>query len=190
MNTLRIVFGGIIGLAIASSLFFLFGAFSESNKTETVITNHMIVEKIESIGKLELCKMYVKDIIEQKEVKSWYIPDAKVMLIISGEATGCIDLKLIDSTSITMNEGIIRIKLPEPTLCYIKINHQESKVYDIQNEYFNKAKLIDKAYAMAEKNIEKSVLEMNILQQTKDNAQATLKPLLESFIGKKVELYF
>jgi hypothetical protein len=128
-------------------------------------------------------------VIEQKEVKDWW-PDSKIILIISGEVTGCIDLKKIDSNAITVLTDKIRIKLPEPEICYVKINHQESKVYDIENEFFNQAKLIDKAYALAEKNIKDGALKMKILEQTKANAQITLKPLLESFSGKTVELYY
>jgi len=163
---------------------------SEPYEDKSVVTNNLLIEKIESIGKLELCKMYVKDIVEQKEIKNWYLPNSKVILIISGEATGCIDLTKIDSSTIEATTDVIRIKLPAPEICYIKINHQESKVYDIQNEYFDKAKLIDKAFAIAEKTIENSVIKMDILTLTKNNAITTLKPLLEQMTNKKVELYF
>ncbi|HVD99409.1 MAG TPA: DUF4230 domain-containing protein [Cytophagaceae bacterium] len=179
-------------LTIPLCLYLLYHQFSNPFKIEedkSVITNNMIVEKIESIGKLELCKYYIKDVLEHKEIKDWW-PDSRVVLIVSGEVTGCIDLKKIDSTAIEIEETKIRIRLPEPEICYIKINHQESKVYDIENEFFEKGKLIDKAYALAEKNIRDGALKMKILEQTKANAQTTLKPLLEGFSGKTVELYY
>lgn len=192
MNKIRTALILLSLISVPLCIYLLYIQFNNPFKIEedkSVVTNNMIVEKIESIGKLELCKYYIKDVIEQKEIKDWW-PDSKVILIISGEVTGCIDLKKIDSSSISITETSVRIKLPAPEICYIKINHQESKVYDIENEFFDKAKLIDKAYAMAEKSIRDSAVKMKILEQTKANAGITLKPLLEGFSGKKVELYY
>ncbi len=192
MNKFRTAFILLSFLTIPLCMYLLYIQFKNPFRIEedkTVVTNNMILDKVESIGKLELCKYYIKDIIEQKEIKDW-LPDSKVVLIVSGEVTGCIDLKKIDSSSISISENLVRIRLPQPEICYIKINHQESKVYDIENEFFDKAKLIDKAYALAEKNIRDGALKMKILEQTKANAQTTLKPLLEGFSEKKVELYY
>jgi hypothetical protein len=190
MNKFRSTLRIISFLAIPLALYLLYIQLNKGNQTQTEVTNNMVVEKIESIGKLELCKYFIKDIIEQKEIKNWYLPNSKVVLIISGEVTGCIDLRKIDSTGIFVSTDKIKIRLPQPEICYVKINHQESKVYDIENEFFDKAKLIDKAYSLAEKNIREGALKMNIVEQTKSNAQLTLKPLLEGLTGKKVELYF
>ncbi len=192
MNKIIRIFQIIAFVAIPLSLYLLYIQWTGSKDKEDkfVVTNNMVVEKIEAIGKLELCKYYIKDVVEQKQIKNWYLPNSKVVLIISGEVTGCIDLKKIDSTGIFILPDKIRIRLPAPEICYTKINHQESKVYDIENEFFDKAKLIDKAYALAEKNIQDGALKMKILEQTKTNALITLKPLLEGFTEKKVELYF
>jgi hypothetical protein len=181
----------LIGLLLAAGYWvYLRLAPKKPFEERTEISNHMIVEQIESIGKLELSKFYIKDIIEQKQIKDWWMPDSKIVLIISGEATGCIDLKKIDSTHIQVLPDKIRIKLPSPEICYTKVNHQESKVYNIEYEFFDKAKLIDRAYALAEKSIHDGALRMNILEHTKSNAIHTLKPLLQSFSGKEIELYF
>jgi hypothetical protein len=192
MNKFRTIIQILSFLCILLAAYLLYIQFNNKfsiQEDKTIVTNNMVVEKIESIGKLELCKYYIKDVIEQKEIKDWW-PDSKVILIVSGEVTGCLDLKKIDSTGITILADRIKIKLPLPEICYVKINHQESKVYDIQNEFFDKPKLIDKAYALAEKNIQNAAFKMKIIEQTKANAQITLKPLLEGFTGKKVELYF
>ena len=192
MNKIIRIFQVVAFITIPLCIYLLYIQLTgnKSDEDSTVVTNNMVIEKIESIGKLELCKYYIKDVLEQKEIKDWYLPNSKVVLIISGEVTGCIDLKKIDSTSIQNLPNKIMITLPAPEICYTKINHQESKVYDVQNEFFDKAKLIDKAYALAEKNIQNAAVKMKIIEQTKTNAQLTLKPLLEGFTNKKVELTF
>src|SRR6478735_7591896 len=92
----------LLGLYIYFTRTTFFGIDKEEDKIE--ITNHIIVEKIELLGKLELCKFYMKDIVEHKVIKPWYDWDSKVVLIISGEAIGCIDLRKIDSSSVKITE--------------------------------------------------------------------------------------
>src|SRR5690606_23950795 len=102
-----------------------------SEEETTVVNHHMVVEKLESLGKIELVKYYIKDIVEHEVIKSWW-PDPKVVLIISGEVVGCIDLTKVDSSSISIAPDKVTIKLPLPEICYFKVNHDESKVYSMQ----------------------------------------------------------
>lgn len=156
-------------------------------KDTFVVTHQMIIEKIVPIGKLELCKFYIKDVMEHEEIKDWYF-DPKVVLIVSGEAVGCIDLTKIDSSAIQISATQITVTLPKPELCYFKINHQDSRIYDIQNAYFIDSKpIIDKAFRQAEIAIQQGALKMGILEQTKKNAEQVLRPLLEQVSGKKIE---
>lgn len=181
----------ILFILILSVACFVFYKSSSTDKDEntTIVNHHMVVEKISQIGKLEVVKFYIKDVVEHTEVKEWW-PDAKVALIVCGEVAGCIDLKKIDSTDISVSETEVSIRLPQPEICYYKINHNESKVYNIQYEYFEKSALIDKAYQIAEKEIEKAAVEMKILDQTKTAGVNLLRPMLENFSGKKVVLTF
>jgi hypothetical protein len=151
----------------------------------------MIVEKIEAMGKLELVRFYIKDIVENTQANKYWL-DQKVVLIISGEVVGCIDLTKIDSSRIEMGSDTITIILPFPQVCYYKINHQESKVYNLESKllYYDDAKLIDNAYAQAENQLLMAAIKMKIYDQTKANAQVMLKPLLENLTGKKVKFIF
>ncbi|MFN6943609.1 MAG: DUF4230 domain-containing protein [Cytophagaceae bacterium] len=171
---------------LASALFWVFKYdTAHSSEEEVVVNHHMVVEKINSLGKLELVKFYLKDIIEHKVVKEW-LPDPKVVLIASGEVVGCIDLNGIGLQHIFIEEHSVTIQLPDPEICYFKINHKESKVYNIEYHYFQQAELIDAAYKNAEQQMEKAALKMDIISHTKVNAELFLKPILESFTGKKI----
>lgn len=155
-----------------------------SSSDSTVVTHNMIVDKVTQMGKLELTRFYIKDVMEQTEIKNWW-PDSKVVLIVSGEVTGCIDLSKIDSTKIKTGVDVLEIILPEPEICYFKIDHSQSKIYDVQNGYFEETKLIDKAYAGAEKNIREAAIGMKILEQSKTQAITFLTPLLQQLSGKR-----
>ncbi|MEM6633565.1 MAG: DUF4230 domain-containing protein [Bacteroidota bacterium] len=156
-------------------------------KKET--THEMVVEKIEGMGKLELVKYTFKDVVTHKEVYEWF-PDPKVLLIIAGEAVGCLDLSQIDSSQVVFMGDSIVVNLPEPEFCYVKVDHQNSQVYETQYTYWNEAEMIDEAYKLAEIEIQKAAEQSQVLDQTRQQARLVLRPMLESLTGKKVILLF
>ena len=166
------------------------GKPSEENKAETVTHHTLVLQEITAMGKLELVKFNFKDVVEHEVVKEW-LPNSRAVLIVSGEAIGCIDLTKVQLTDLVANQtDTLLIYLPEPELCVNKINHEQSKVYNVEYALFEEGKLISEAYAKAEKQIGTSALQMGILDQTRENAEKMLKPLLEKVSGKKVLLRY
>jgi hypothetical protein len=53
-------------------------------------TTHNIVSENETLGQVELAKYTFKDVVEQKLTRD---SDPKAILIVQGEAIGCIDLQ-------------------------------------------------------------------------------------------------
>jgi hypothetical protein len=194
MNTRKLVFVLLPWAALIIVSLVLYkqckGPKEEDQKEEVqVVTHNMIIDKIEAIGKLELVKYHIKDIIEHTTEMDWW-PDPKVVLMVSGEVAGCVDLSKIDSNDISMQNTEITLILPAPEICYFKINHDESKVYNIEDKFMDPAKLIDKAYRQAEAQVKAGALKMGIMEETKKNAQNLLRPMLENFTGKKVHIVF
>jgi len=177
-------------LGILAVYFFVIkGGGSRDEEPKITITNNIIMEKVVAVGKLELVKFYIRDILEQTKENKWWF-NSKVTLIITGEVAGCIDLRTIDSADVQLTETDLTLTLPEPEICYSKIDHKNSKVYNIEHGAFEEAALIDSAYKAAEKQIEAAAVQMRIKEQTRQNAEFVLRPLLESFTGKKVTLKF
>src|SRR5690606_31995556 len=96
----------------------------------------------------------------------------------------------IKPTDIAMSADTLIVNLPEPELCVFKIDHANSKVYNTEYAFTDEALLIEKAYQQAEVQIRESALKMGILDQTKENAEKILKPILEQSTGKKVVLKY
>ncbi|QMU30812.1 DUF4230 domain-containing protein [Adhaeribacter radiodurans] len=165
------------------------GSSFSTDKATVKITHNTILEKIDDLGNLELVRYNFKDVVEyEKEVSQW-LPNSKSVLIVAGEAVGCIDLRQVTAQDITFtNDSVITVKLPEPQICYFKVDHNKSKVFAMQNTYFQDAELVDEGYKFAEKHIRQSALNSGILQQTAVNADKILKPLLESLTGKQIIL--
>ena len=155
------------------------------------ISDTGLVQKITSMGKLELVKYEMKDIIEQKEVHP-ILPDSKVLLLAVGEATACIDLTKVKRSDIIQGKDSVTVFLPEPEICYAKLDHEKSKVYDIKGVMFEDGAkdMVEDVYKIAEKKILDDAKEMNVLGLARQNAQLIFKPLLEGISGKTVILKF
>lgn len=183
---------------LASFLFFLLLVWfkclrSVPEPPTTVINQTLVLQEITRLGKLELVKYQFKDIVEyQKEQTSYqtfnqFLPKAKAALIVKGEAVGCIDFTKIKESDIVVQEKTLSLFLPEPEICYFKVDHQNSKVYDVSNGYFvEEGQMVNEAYKAAEIQLRQSALESGILQKTKDNAQMILIPLFSKISSKKV----
>ncbi|ADB39627.1 DUF4230 domain-containing protein [Spirosoma linguale] len=152
-------------------------------------THSVVLKEVKALGKLELVKYTFKDIVEHEQVNT-FLPNANAILIVEGEATGCIDLTQITADDIIADEDSITVKLPAPELCTWKINHDRSRVYDTQFSFLNEAQLVSDAYQKAERQVKQSALDGGILTQTQQNANQMLKPILERISGKKVGLMF
>jgi len=186
MKTLFKFFLGLaVGFIICGFIFFRLN----DRGTQTVISHQSTVEKVEALGKLELVRMNIRDVMEHTLVRQW-LPNASALLIISGEAVGCVDLHKVQPENIVIKENTLKIQLPSPELCYCKVDHKKSKVYETRFDYFTGINLVDNAYKEAEKQLEKMALESGILEQTKKNAIALLVPFFEGLGFKQVEISF
>ena len=160
---------------------------SGENKTESVHT--IVLQEMTAMGKLELVKYNFKDVVEQEVVKTW-LPNAKAVLIVQGEAIGCVDLTKMQIADITSEAETLVVNMPEPELCVFKIDHEKSRIYNTEYAFNDEGKLVQEAYKQAEKQIQKSALDMGIIDQTKENARKILTPMLEKASGRKVVIKF
>jgi Protein of unknown function (DUF4230) len=156
---------------------------------EVEVTHNVLLQQITSMGKLELVKYNFRDVVESK-IKKDLLPDAKVLLIVSGEATGCLDLTKIKVSDIAENGDTLIVHLPDPEICNYKIDHSKSRVYDTEYAFLDEARLVDNAFQKAESQIAENAQSMGILEQTKKSAEQILKPFLENVSKKKVVLRY
>ena len=149
----------------------------------------IVLKEVTALGKLELVTYRFKDIVEHEQINT-FLPNSNAILIVEGEATGCIDLAKIKATDISTDGDSITVYLPQPELCTWKINHERSRVYDTHFSFLNESQLVSDAYRKAEHQVQQSALNGGILNQTRHNADKMLRPLLERVSGKKIGLVF
>ena len=166
--------------------------FYRINFTEEPVinTNHNVVlQEITSMGKLELVRYNFRDVVEQELVRD-YLPNSKALLVVQGEAIGCLDLTKMTVADVAESADSLMVRLPEPELCLARVDHEKSKVYNTEFALNDEALLIDQAFKKAEGQVRQSALDMGILEQTRQNAEKMLRPVLEKVAGKKVLLRY
>lgn len=193
-SSLRIRTAILLAISIATILFLVFMFFYIKKQffvTRTEITEDVMIEKIANIGKLELVKYSMKDVIEKK-VSRPILPDKRILFVASGEVTGCIDLTKVKKEDIKSEVDSVTVFLPKPEICYSKLDHQKSKVYDLTGVFLpaDRQEMIEEIYKLAEQRILQNARELNILQKTEENALLIFKPLMENIAGKKVGIRF
>ncbi|WP_462264242.1 DUF4230 domain-containing protein [Mucilaginibacter sp.] len=158
---------------------------------QPVVTEDVMVQKITSMGKLELVKYSMKDVIEKRQPHT-LLPDERVLLVAVGEVAACVDLTKVNAKDIIQGDSTVTVRLPKPEICYAKLDHQQSKVYDVSGTFFseNTKNMVEDTYKIAEKSLLDNANKMNILGKAQTNAQLIFKPLLENISGKKVVLQF
>lgn len=166
------------------------------------IESTLVLQEIEKLGKLELVKYNYKEVVEMENVAKryldlgyFYIPggqDQKAILIAQGEAVACIDLQKIKKEDIELRQDTLIVNLPQPEICYYKVNLQNSKFYDLKTSSDNKkaADFVDEVYAKAESQIKEAALHSGILADAKSMSSSVLKPFLENITGVTVILNF
>ncbi|MDN5201818.1 DUF4230 domain-containing protein [Fulvivirgaceae bacterium BMA10] len=180
---------------------YLSGSFpGAANVQREIITNELVLEKVESLGRLELVKYNFKEITDIKNTSSLkmffqsYTPDMKAVLITNGEAVGCLDLAKLTKDDIHLENDTISIRLPEPELCYYKLHLERSRIYALDIGFLasseEERKLVEDLYKTAEKEVKQAALNSGILEETRLKSEIYLKRFLEEVSGKKVFLYY
>jgi hypothetical protein len=190
VNRLSVIL--VTTLVITGFLIFMFFYLkNELTSSRTEMSDSGMVSKISSMGKLELVRYAMKDVIEQKEIHP-ILPDSRVLFLAVGEVTACIDLTKIRKPDVVQNKDSVIVYLPQPEICYSKLDHQKSKVYDIRGAWFedDAKNMVEDVYKLGEKRILDNANQMDVLGLARTNAQLIFKPILESISGKPVVLRF
>ncbi|WP_276498773.1 DUF4230 domain-containing protein [Pontibacter litorisediminis] len=166
-----------------------FGKPEAKAEPEVVVNFNTVLTSVEDLGRMELVRYNFKDVVEYEKNVSRWVPNSKIMLIVTGEAVGCVDFTKITEADIEFQgDSLVQVALPEPEICYYKIDQSKTKVFSKENTYFQDADLVQESYKYAEANVKKAALNSGILNQTKVNAEKVLKPILEEVTGRRVVL--
>lgn len=185
---IKVVFLFVVAVLLFYGLYRLKNDFFGSRE---ILNQDIILTKIITMGKLELVKFSMKDVIDKTEVKDFW-PDERILFVAVGEVTACIDLTKVKKEDVRISNDSLTLFLPQPEICYTKLDHQKSKIYDISGMWFSDTvkDRVEDMYKIAENKIFTTAMQMNILGKAKENALLIFKPLVVNLSGKKVGFVF
>lgn len=187
----------IMGVMFLLGLFLIFKIiqiWKSDDQRVVETTSQVVVQEITDLGRLELVQYHMKDVIT-RTIKNEFWFDTKVLVLVSGEVIGCIDLEKISHDDIYVEGDSISIKLPKPELCVVKVDHQNTKVFDSDFtviDYLQDAQgdIIQETFADAEGFIADAALEQGILDTTKVNGVQFFQQFLLGLGFKKTFIYY
>jgi hypothetical protein len=127
--------------------------------------------------------------LEEKKVP---LGSEKILLFVQAEVLAGVDLSLLAPSDVKSLPGqIIHVTLPAPKIVHVVIDDKQTKVWDRQITWWTpwvpfNIDLERQARLAARDEIEKTALEMGILDQARRNAEVSIKSLLETFGVKAV----
>lgn len=141
-----------------------------------------VIKDIRSLARLETIQYTVEKVItvEQNQgVLSPFFGD-KLILVGHGKVIAGIDLAKLSAEDIRVENGLLRITLPEPEIFISALDNQKSYVYDRDTGLLTKGdlRLESTARLEAEKQISLAALEDGILDLARQNSEAYLSRLL------------
>lgn len=187
---LRDVIPFVLALVLGLLVYFVYRSFTFTEKEE--VKHEAVVERIRLMGKVQLVQFNIRDVIEYKVERNMFLPDSKVLMVVAGEIGACIDLQKIKDADVKRGETKTTIVLPAPEICYVKVNHERSSIYDKKSWMFldDDAELMDKAYKEAEKFLNRPDVQLPAIVEAEKNAPVILAPVFEKIAGQPVEISF
>lgn len=177
-----------VGILVIACLFFYW--LTSRGKAEEVYVNHsMVVQQIEGLGKLEVVKYTIQDIMDLEKSRRW-LPNSKTSLKVVGEVIACIDLTKVTKDDIYSSKDSVSLLLPLPEICHYKVDHSKSSVYNIDFGLWETTQLVDEAYRRVEVHLYNEALKMGIADESRANTIKVLTPILQALGFKRIYIGF
>ncbi len=205
------IVAGIVGLLVLSCLLLTFATVRDglsgfgrltgflpnlglgllTTPTVAIDTSHpSVVERVQAMSKLETVHYQIEKVISGTSSGPLPAPltGDKILLVAHGEVVGGIDLSKVKTADVDEVGTAVTLTLPPPEILYSKLDNDKTYVYDRQTGIFNKPdpNLESQIRASAEQQIVQAATEDGILTQATQNAEQTLRTMLEGLGYRQV----
>ncbi len=100
------------------------------NAPQESSSHALTIEKIHTLGRLELLHYTVRDVATYRWTYSVPFTESRLLLILHGEATICMDFSQVQVVHKDPDKNSLTLRLPPPEVCHVKVDPQKSQVYD------------------------------------------------------------
>ncbi len=163
-----------------------FPSFSLPQPTPTIIAQPPIILRVQALSRLET-QRYVMDTVvtaEEPGILPAPFTGDKILFLGHGEVVAGVDLGQMRPEDIIVytDTGKVELHVPAAELFYVRLDNDQSRIYDRQTGVFTRAdpNLETQVRQEAERQIRQTAVENGIMTQAQQNAEKTLRALLAS----------
>jgi hypothetical protein len=145
-----------------------------------------VVKEMRALNRLETAQFTIEKIIDAgtsgNAFQSLLFGD-QLLFIAHGEVIAGFDLTKLDEKNINISDKAISLTLPEPEILFVRLDSEQSRVYDRRQGLLTKGDkdLESAARLEAENTIREAACKSGILSQASDNGRKQLTAILRSF---------
>jgi hypothetical protein len=182
--------GIVAGVFLTALAFYSWRSFTRESPSRTLDPS-AVVHEIQRLNELVSVKYTIQKVVglEEKKVP---LGSEKILLFVQAEVLAGIDLSQLSAGDVRLlPDQSMHVVLPPPKIVHIIIDDKQTKVWDRQITWWTpwvpyNLDLERQARLAAKDEIEKTALEMGILDQARRNAEVSIRSLLETFGLKAV----
>lgn len=161
--------------------------------TPTILPDPVtIIHEVQALARLETIQYSVEKVITGDSGQALFKPlfGDKLLFVAHGTVIAGVDLNKLSPTDVWLENGILKIRLPEAEIFFAGLDNEKSYVFDRQTGIFTKPNpdLETQVRRLAEQEISKAALADGILAQAQVNAEAYLTRLLHDLGFKNVNI--
>lgn len=158
-------------------------------------SQQILIERLSALGRLELLRYQVRDVVRREWTYSVPFASSRVLLVVAGEALICIDFSQVQVESANWEQRSLRLRLPEPALCQVRIDPQASQVYDADFSVIEwwsggEAERVREALTAAQETLRVRLQAQFPAEAARSQAEHLLRRLCEEMGWKQVEFSY
>jgi len=176
---------GVVGGVLLTIAFFSVRNTTRGTSAARTVDASAIVHEIQRLNELVSVKYTIQKVVglEEKKVP---LGSEKLLLFVQAEVLAGIDLSILTAGDVKrLPDKRMQIALPPPKIVHVVIDDKETKVWDRRITWWTpwvpfNIDLERQARLVAKDTIERTAVEMGILDQARRNAEAGIRTLLET----------
>lgn len=173
----------VLFLAIVAVIGFM--RFSPPATTQ-VLSTQGVVNKIQSLNRLQTVVYHVDSVIQSHKQGNWYRlwqDEQKGLFIVHGRVQAGIDLSQLNAEHVEISADGQQVKIKLPPAQIFETYLDKIEVYDVKTGLFNILDIDPQVFNQAQDEAKKQVLvsacKSDILQLANDNAQSQVQALFK-----------
>ncbi|WP_432525637.1 DUF4230 domain-containing protein [Moraxella sp. ZY21109] len=154
--------------------------------TTQVLSTQGVVNKIQSLNRLQTVVYHVDSVIQSHKQGNWYRlwqDEQKGLFIVHGRVQAGIDLSQLNAEHVEISADGQQVKIKLPPAQIFETYLDKIEVYDVKTGLFNILDIDPQVFNQAQDEAKKQVLvsacKSDILQLANDNAQSQVQALFK-----------